>query len=178
MQKKQEQFKVPSEGTLLKGPQSNIYIMENAKKRFIPGGINGTTFQYNKFNPDDIRQLTEAELDAIPDGSRIPEVATRELKVETNSGAALEVVRELAIPQGWTYLEHTEKVTQGGHGMNGDGGHNTEIIEGPTGQVCGKLRITVTVKPHLGGKRNYYKVVTTVYIQKEAQNPEQRTRKS
>jgi len=94
-----------------------------------------------------------------------PEREFRTLIVDADSGGERSVTRQVPIPEGWTYVRHEEKVTRGGNGREGDGTHTIRPIRDGDNRIIA-IEATAIASKHYGSKRNYYKVVVTVFIER------------
>lgn len=64
------QFPSRADGTLLKGSQPNVYVMQNGQRHWIP---DPATFDALGYSWADVQTVADADLNAIPLGAQVPE---------------------------------------------------------------------------------------------------------
>lgn len=76
-EKKEAKFKIPADGTVVRGSDGAVYVIEKGKRRVVPDVF---TYIRMGISGDYVIQTKDEELEAIPDGVPMPNLSPKRKK--------------------------------------------------------------------------------------------------
>lgn len=76
-EKKATKFKIPADGTVVRGSDGAVYVIEKGKRRIVP---NVFTYIRMGISADFVVQMEDEEIEAIPKGSQMPKLNPKRRK--------------------------------------------------------------------------------------------------